>query len=142
MQRYKEYSTIPKVSTIYFKQTTQIFLARFECFGTGFARIGTGSHIKQKPEGISFGQTINNKYEPQTALVKNLNLETPYLSAIVHNPADIFIANFYPHNEFLAILPRPLLRPSGEAVTILIGRTITPSFVSVPFEVLRQKVEL
>ena len=81
-------------------------------------------------------------YELQTASVKNFHLEASYLATIVDNPSDILIANLYSHNEFLAILPRPLLRPSGEAVTILIGRTITPSFVSVPFEVLIQKVEL
>ena len=29
-------------------------------FGTELASIGTGSQIKQKPEGVSFGRTINN----------------------------------------------------------------------------------
>ena len=29
-------------------------------FGTGSAIIGMGSQIKQKPEGVSFGRTINN----------------------------------------------------------------------------------
>ena len=29
-------------------------------FGTGYAIIGMGSQIKQKPEGVSFGRTINN----------------------------------------------------------------------------------
>ena len=37
------------------------FLVGFESFGTELARIGTGSHIKQKPEGNPFGRTINNK---------------------------------------------------------------------------------
>ena len=72
--------------------------------------------------------------------VKNLYLETPYLTTIVDNPADIFISNLYPHNEFLAILPRPFLRPSGETETAFLGRTIAPSLVSVPFKVLILKV--
>ena len=29
-------------------------------FGTGSAIIGMDSQIKQKPEGVSFGRTINN----------------------------------------------------------------------------------
>ena len=73
-------------------------------------------------------------------LVKNFHFETPYLPAIVDYPADIFIADFHPHNEFVAILPRILLRPSGEAETILIIGAITPSLISMPFKVLILKV--
>ena len=33
--------------------------------------------------------------------VKNFHLEAPYLSAIVDNPTDIFIANLYPYTSSL-----------------------------------------
>ena len=72
--------------------------------------------------------------------VKHFQLETPYLSAIVDNSTNIFIANFNPYHKFTAVIPRPLLRPSRKAVTIFIGRAITPRFVSVPFEILIMKV--
>ena len=75
-------------------------------------------------------------------LVKDFHLETPYLSPIVHNPADILIADFYPNNEFIAVIPCPLLRPSGESETTFIIGTIAPSLVSVSFKVLILKVEL
>ena len=135
------YAILNKLSSITSTKTLN-FLVGFERFGTGFARIGTGNHIKQKPEGNPFGRTINNKYELQTALVENLHLETPYLSAIVHNPADILIADFYPHNEFIAICPCPLLRPSGESETKFIIGAIAPSLIGFPFEVLILKVEV
>ena len=134
------YAILNKLSSITSTKTLN-FLVGFERFGTGFARIGTGNHIKQKPEGNPFGRTINNKYELQTASVKNFHFETPYLPAIVDYPANIFIADFHPHNEFVAILPRIFLRPSGKAVTTFIGRTITPSFVGVSFKVLILKTE-
>ena len=75
-------------------------------------------------------------------LVKDFHLETPYLTALVHNPADVLIADFYPHNEFAAIVPCPILRPSGEPESVFIGGAIAPRFVSVSFEVLILKVEL
>ena len=134
------YAILNKLSSITSTKTLN-FLIGFERFGTGFARIGTGNHIKQKPEGNPFGRTINNKYELQTASVKNLHLEAPYLSAIVHHPADIFIPNFNSYNKFLAVIPRPRFRPSGESETILIGRTIAPSLICMPFKVLILKTE-
>ena len=73
-------------------------------------------------------------------LVKNFNLETPYLSAIVHHPADIFVANFNPYNEFITILPCFLLRPSGESVTIFVIGAIAPSLIGMPFKILILKV--
>ena len=76
------------------------------------------------------------------ASVKNFHLEAPYLSAIVDNPADIFIANLYPYNKFIAILPCLILRPSGKSETTIIGRAIAPSFVSFPLEILILKVIL
>ena len=54
------YATLNKLSGITSTKTLNI-LVGFESFGTELARIGTGSHIKQKPEGNSFGRTINNK---------------------------------------------------------------------------------
>ena len=68
--------------------------------------------------------------------VKNFHLEAPYLSAIVDNPTDIFIANLYPYNKFIAIFPCLILRPSGKSETTIIGRAIAPSFVRFPFKVL------
>ena len=55
------YAILNKLSGITSTKTLN-FLIGFERFGTGFARIGTGSHIKQKPEGNPFGRTIN-KYD-------------------------------------------------------------------------------
>ena len=133
--------TIPNVFNDLFSKKYKNFLIRFEQFGTGLALIGTGNKEIKKPEGNPFGRTINN-YELWTTLVKNFNLETPYLAAIVDNPADIFVANFYPHNKFIAITPRPLFRPSGESATIFITGTITPSFISIPLDILILKVEL
>ena len=74
--------------------------------------------------------------------VKNFHLEAPYLSAIVDNPTDIFIANLYPYNKFIAILPCLILRPSGESETAFFGRTIAPSLIGMPFEVLILKIEI
>ena len=80
-------------------------------------------------------------YELQTASVKNFNLETSYLSAIVDNSADIFIANLHPHNEFIAIIFCPFLRPCGEPKTIFIVGAIAPSLIGFPFKVLILKVK-
>ena len=132
------YSILNKLSIITSTKTLT-FLVSFEAFGTELARIGTGSHIKQKPEGISFGRTTN-KYELWTELVKHFQLETPYLAPFMHNPADILIANFYPYNEFIAIHPRPFLRPSGETETIFNIGAIAPSLIGMSFEVLILKV--
>ena len=97
-------------------------------------------YIKEKAGDFSFSLSV--KYELWNELVKNFHLEASYLSAIMDNPADIFIANFHPYNEFIAILHRIILRPSGEPETIFIVRAIAPSLIGVPLEVLIQKVEL
>ena len=97
------------------------------------------NHIKKRKAG-DFSFNLSVKYELWNELVKNFHLETSYLATIVDNPADIFIANFYPHNEFVAIPPCPFLRPSGETETAFLGRTIAPSFISLTFEVLILKV--
>ena len=104
------------------------------------ARIGMGEPYKKK--GWGFLLQPFSKYELWTALVKNFNLEAPYLSAIVDNPADILISYFHSYNELAAISLCALLRPSGEAVTVFRVGTIAPSFINVPFEVLILKVEL
>ena len=111
-------------------------------FGTELASIGTGNEGTKKPEGNSFGRTTNNKYELWTTLVKNFHLEASYLSAIVDNSANILIADFYPNNEFIAVIPCPILRPCRESETIFIIGTIAPSLVSVSFEVLILKVKV
>ena len=95
-------------------------------------------HIKEK--GWGFLLQPFSKYELWNELVKNFHLEAPYLTAIVDNPADIFIANFHPHHKFIAILPCPFLRPSGKSEATIIGRAIAPRFVSLTFKVLILKV--
>ena len=62
-------------------------------------------------------------------LVKHIQLETSYLATIVDNSADIFMANFHPYNEFIAVISCPFLRLSGESETTIIGRAITPRFI-------------
>ena len=56
---FNNYAILNKLSIITSTKTLT-FLVSFESFGTELARIGMGSHIKQKPEGNPFGRTINN----------------------------------------------------------------------------------
>ena len=95
-------------------------------------------HIKEK--GWGFLLQPFSKYELWNELVKHFQLETPYLSTIVDNPADIFIADFHPYHKFIAVIPCPRLRPSGETETAFLGRAIAPSFVRFPFKILILKV--
>ena len=55
------YAILNKLSRITSTKTLN-FSVSFEEFGMKLASIGTGSHIKQKPEGNPFGRTIN-KYD-------------------------------------------------------------------------------
>ena len=95
---------------------------------------------REKKKAGDFSFSLSSKYELWTALVKDFQFETPYLAAIVDNPADIFISYFHPYHKFIAIYPCHSLRPSGESETILIIGAITPSLIGMPFKVLILKV--
>ena len=53
------YAILNKLSIITSTKTLNS-LVGFEWFGTELALIGTGNEGTKKPEGISFGRTINN----------------------------------------------------------------------------------
>ena len=57
---FNNYAILNELSRI-ISTKTLTFSVNFEAFGTELACIGTGNKEIKKPEGGSFGRTINNK---------------------------------------------------------------------------------